>query len=158
MSGVDSTQRIHTSVNVSAGLYMRHTNEMLGTRRSVEPGVPQCQEPLAKQRQQALTPVRMADVHTSRQGGTWGHGTGQGWLLETVPSGYDRKQTEAFLSRAAGCIHHQFTSHKLRSTLKAYLFYYELILVVIRWRVWCVFLQFSLPVRSFWCSEKLLCH
>lgn len=81
---------------MSAGLYVRHTNEMPSARRSVAPGVPQCQEPLAKQKQRALTPVRMADVHTSRQGGTWGHGTGRAragcWRLSPLDMAGSRQR------------------------------------------------------------------
>lgn len=40
-------------------------------------GWPWCQQSLAAETQRALTPVRMADVHTTGQGGTWGHGTGR---------------------------------------------------------------------------------
>ncbi len=112
------------------------------------PGVKGCQKPLAKERQRALTPVRMADVHTTRQGGTWGHGTGQDWLVEAVPPGHGRKQTEAFLTWAADCTHHSSTSHKLRATLKADKIDYELITAVTWWSLvsisMCVFSCLSL--------------
>ena len=90
------------------------------------PGVQGCHKPLAKESQRALTPVRMADVHTTRQGGTWGHGTGQDWLVEAVPPGHGRKQTEAFLTWAARCSHRGSTAHKLRATLEADKIDYEL--------------------------------
>lgn len=105
------------------------------------PGVQRCHKLLAKERQRALTPVRMADVHTTRQGGTRGHRIGLGWLVEVVPPGHGRKQTEAFLTWAAGCTRHSSTSHKLRATLKADKIEYELILVVNPWS--CV------PTRAF---------
>lgn len=103
-----------------------------------------CQKPLAKERQRALTPVRMADVHTTRQGGTWGHGTGQDWLVEAVPPGHGRKQTEAFLTWAADCTHHSLTSYKLRATLKADKIDYELIPAVTWWSSVCLHVLLSL--------------
>ena len=104
-------------------------------------GVLECQKPLAKQRQRALTPVRMADVHTTRQGGTWGHGTGQRWLVQAVPSGHGRKQTEALLPWVVGCIQHNSMSHQLRSTLKADKIYHELkMMLVLRKAHVCVYI------------------
>lgn len=91
-------------------------------------GVPECHKPLAKVRQRALTPVRMADVHTTRQGGTWGHGIGRGWLVQAVPPGHGRKQTEAFLSWAASCTHHNSTYYKHGATLKTDKTDYKLIM------------------------------
>lgn len=115
------------------------------------PGVQGCHKPLAKERQRALTPVRMADVHTTRQGGTWGHGTGQDWLVEAVPPGHGRKQTEAFLTWAAGYTHHDSTSHKLRATLQADRIDYKLIPALTDEAGcvhMCVFFSFSVFVKT----------
>lgn len=101
------------------------------------PRVQRCHKLLAKERQRTLTPVRMADVHTTRQGGTWGHGIGLNWLVEVVPPGHSRKQTEAFPTWAAGCTHHSSTSHKVIATLKADKIEYELILVATPWSCEC---------------------
>lgn len=63
--------------------------------------------------------------------GTVAHeGTGRArtWLVEAVPSGDGRKQTEAFLTWAADCTQHGSTSLKLRATLEADKIDYELMI------------------------------
>lgn len=57
---------------------------MLRTQRGVAPRGEGCHESSAKQRQWVMTPVRMADVHTTRQGGTRGHGTDRDWIVNPV--------------------------------------------------------------------------
>lgn len=100
------------------------------------PGVTGCQKQLAKDRQQALTPVRMADVHTSRQGQRRGARDGPELA---VPAGHGRKQTEAFLSRAAGFTHRRPASNRLRPTLAADRINQDLMTEVVSWTTTCVY-------------------
>lgn len=72
------------------------------------------------------------------RGSVRGHGTGQSWRVPAVPAGRGRKQTEAFLSRAAGFTHRRPASNRLRPTLAADRFNQDPMTEVVSWMTTCV--------------------